>query len=45
MDFVESTVEADGERLACTAVEPDAPVTPYRPRREARPGPSGSRSG
>ncbi|QKW21385.1 alpha/beta fold hydrolase [Kitasatospora sp. NA04385] len=25
MDFVESTVEADGERLACTVVEPSAP--------------------
>ncbi|GAA2104517.1 hypothetical protein GCM10009759_40760 [Kitasatospora saccharophila] len=33
MDFVESTVEADGERLACTVVEPDAPTAsaPARP--------------
>ncbi|RKE20939.1 alpha/beta hydrolase [Streptomyces sp. TLI_171] len=28
MDFVESTVDADGERLACTVVEPDAPTRP-----------------
>ncbi|MFB7948296.1 alpha/beta hydrolase [Kitasatospora phosalacinea] len=28
MDFVESTVEADGERLACTVVEPSAPARP-----------------
>ncbi|MFK0190467.1 alpha/beta fold hydrolase [Kitasatospora sp. NPDC090308] len=31
MDFVESTVEADGERLACTVVEPDAPAGPDGP--------------
>ncbi|WP_033217997.1 alpha/beta hydrolase [Kitasatospora phosalacinea] len=28
MDFFESTVEADGERLACTVVEPSAPAGP-----------------
>ncbi|WAL73675.1 alpha/beta hydrolase [Kitasatospora sp. YST-16] len=28
MDFVESTVEADGERLACTVIEPEPPAGP-----------------
>ncbi|BAJ30581.1 MULTISPECIES: alpha/beta fold hydrolase [Kitasatospora] len=28
MDFIESTVEADGERLACTVIEPDGPDGP-----------------